>query len=259
MKIMQIGSKIVKKIFPSKIWYFLFKIYMIGNILKWRLKKNKIVDVKKIPIIINNYNRLTYLKLLIDSLVRRGYNNIFIIDNNSTYPPLLKYYENCPFPIFKLSENLGYQALWKTKIYNKFKNSYYVYTDPDVMIEEFCPEDFLQIFFSILVKYPFAQKVGFGLRIDDLPDNYINKKKVIEWEIQFWKNEVASNIYRAHIDTTFALYRPFCGKYAIETYRTGYPYLMKHLPWYVDSSALSEEEKYYITSITQPTHWSNNN
>lgn len=49
--------------------------------------KYKPTSYKNIPIIINNFNRLTCLQRLIASLEVRGYHNIYIIDNNSTYPP----------------------------------------------------------------------------------------------------------------------------------------------------------------------------
>ena len=128
----------------------------------------------------------------------------------------------------------------------------------DMEIPKECPENFLQHFLDILNKYPMAQKVGFSIEIDDLPDHFINKDKVIEHESSFWKKEVEPGVYRAQIDTTFALYRPYCkGEADIfhEVYRTGKPYTIKHLPWYVDTHNMSEEELYYVNSINQSTHW----
>ena len=63
------------------------------SLIQSALFKVNIPDAKQIPIVINNFNRLGYLKRLIASLESRGYKNIHIIDNNSTYPPLLEYYE----------------------------------------------------------------------------------------------------------------------------------------------------------------------
>lgn len=218
-----------------------------------------VVDSKAIPIIINNYNRLTYMQSLISSLTQRGYHNIYIIDNASTYPPLLEYYKDCPYTVFRLESNVGYLALWRTGIYNRFKNSYYVYTDSDMEIDENCPDDFMQKFIEVMEENPMAQKVGFGIRIDDLPDHFKNKEKVICHESQFWKNPVTADVYEAQIDTTFALYRPFCKGKADryqKTYRTGGRYVIRHLPWYVDSLNLSNEERFYVETITQSTHWS---
>ena len=73
--------------------------------------------------------------------------------------------------------------------------------------------------------------------------------------------EVEPGIYKADIDTTFALYRPYCKGVASiyqEVYRTGRPYIIKHLPWYVDTNNMSDEELYYVNNISQSTHWSKN-
>lgn len=70
-----------------------------------RLCPSKISDAHDIPIIINNYNRLTMLKKLIDSLTSRGYTNIVILDNQSTYPPLLEWYAKCQFEVIRLPKN----------------------------------------------------------------------------------------------------------------------------------------------------------
>ena len=230
------------------------------NKLRYLLFGKRLKSCFEIPIIINNYNRLDYLVKLIQSLESRGYRNIHIIDNNSSYPPLLEYYKSCKYCVYKLNTNVGYKALWKTNIYEKFKKSYYVYTDADLELDNACPDDFMNYFFMIMQKKPFSQKVGFGLKIDDLPDIFINKKQVIDWEKKHWDfpDRQIQNLFRAPIDTTFALYRPFCKGAAnrfYETYRTGYPYVVKHLPWYVDSKNLTEEELYYVNNATQSTHW----
>ena len=258
-------NNILKKIIPQQIRrilgyiYYGYCIVFIARIRCVFFEK-KIIDPKQIPIIINNYNRLGYLQRLISSLTMRGYNNIYIIDNNSSYKPLLDYYNKCPYHIFRLKENVGYLSLWKTEIYKQFKNSYYVYTDSDLEIDKDCPDDFMSKFINVIESRSLCQKVGFGLRIDNLPDYYKYKADVISWESQFWSDQVEEGLYKAQIDTTFALYRPFCKGPANsykDTYRTGFPYVVHHLPWYQNSAQLSEEDKYYIESISTSTHWSN--
>lgn len=140
-------KKQIKEVVPQK-WIdygyqFFFFMEILFRHVEYRMFGKKILNIKDVPIIINNFNRLEYLLKLINSLTSRGYNNIYIIDNASTYPPLLDYYEKTPYPVFKLKENIGYLALWKTNIFKKFKNSYYVYTDSDMEIEDFCPDDFM--------------------------------------------------------------------------------------------------------------------
>ncbi|PRX45752.1 glycosyltransferase [Salegentibacter salegens] len=216
-------------------------------------------DFKQIPIIINNYNRVSTLKKLISDLEKRGYYNIHIIDNKSTYPPLLDYYKVCPYRVYRLKKNIGFKALWRSGLWYRFFQGYYCYTDSDLSLVEDCPDDFLKTFYNLLKKYPKVHKVGFSLKIDDLPNTYHFKKEVIDWESKFYQNPKEKNVFIAPIDTTFALYRPFSkrGKRdgSMEMLRTGWPYQCHHLPWYVNSAKLSAEEEYYIKSLEAPTHW----
>lgn len=253
----------LRSLMPVSLWNNLrinyYRIVVTYANIKFRIWGIDISDSHNVPILINNYNRLEYLKILINGLESRGYRNIHIIDNNSTYPPLLEYYKTTPYDVILLGKNVGYDALWKTKVYDRFKKSYYVYTDADLEIDVKCPEDFMDYFMEILRQHPFCQKVGFSLRIDDIPDHYKNKAAVQSSESQFWKNKTKDGLYKARIDTTFALYRPFCkgasnGGY--EVYRTPEPYIVRHLPWYIDPSNMSDEEKYYINSGLIATEWS---
>lgn len=218
----------------------------------------KITNAKDIPIIINNRNRLTCVLQLIAALEKRGYFNIYIIDNDSSYPPLLEWYDKTHIKVFRLKENVGFLALWKTPLYKQFIKDYYVYTDSDVVPIEECPDDFLDLFWQTLKEKKRVQKIGFSLKIDDLPDEYANKQAVINWEKQFYEKPASPQFYEALIDTTFALYRPWmtAGKGGL-MYRSAYPYEARHMPWYVNSAELNEEEIYYIKHAKTSTHWTN--
>ncbi len=224
------------------------------------LKPSKIRDYKKIPIIINNFNRLDTMKQLIASLEKRGYSNIYIIDNLSSYPPLLEYYKTSKYPIFRLDKNIGMNALWGSGLIEKFRNDYFVYTDSDIVPLEECPDDFLLFFLQVLKKHRLAQKVGFSLKIDDLPDCYAMKDVVISVEKDYYRYQHEEMLYWAPIATTFALYRPRAkrihGNYYIEMYRTAYPYVARHLPWYMDSKNPDEENSYYLNQKLVATWYS---
>lgn len=237
--------------------------YRTGSIIdlvKEIVSPPKIQSYRQIPIIINNFNRIGSLKQLIAALERRGYNNIFIIDNLSTYPPLLEYYKSCTYTVFRLEKNLGKNALWVSGIYKKFWGEFFVYTDSDIVPIEECPDDFLLVFLNALKKHRLARKVGFSLKIDDLPDFYLMKDQVINWEKPFFEKRRDDLLYWAPIDTTFALYRPRGRRrptnYYAEVYRTAYPYMARHLPWYVDTKNPDEENRYYLEHSKSPTaYW----
>lgn len=229
------------------------------------LKKNifgvRKMDSKEIPIVINNYNRLETLLKLIVGLEKRGYSNIYIIDNNSTYPSLLDFYTNkCKYPVYMLHRNVGHLALWETGIYKQFENSYFAYTDSDVEIHPECPDDFVDCFIGLLKKHPTFMKAGFSICIDDLPDHFNLKQQVCQWESNFWRREIEPNVFKAAIDTTFAVHVPYskgCLDVSkIRCLRVGFPYSIRHLPWYVDSNKMSDEEIYYVSHLKTKTHWS---
>ncbi len=220
----------------------------------------KVKDFFSVPIIINNFNRFDKLLRLIDSLESRGYHNIWIVDNGSTYPPLLEWYSHCPYHLIFLNENVGHISIFQLGLYKAFYNSYYAYTDSDLEIDPACPADFMEKFIGLLKKYPKAVKAGFSLRIDDLPSCYANKNEVVEWERQFWRKEVEKGVYKAPIDTTFAVYRPHFVGGAVDFkdlhLRVAPPYSMRHLPWYMDSSNPTDEDRYYLSKVKTSTFWS---
>ena len=154
-------------------------------------------DAKEIPIIINNFNRLTTLRLLTETLTACGYTNIYILDNASTYPPLLEYYKTCPFTVFHLNQNLGFKALWESPLKKRFCNDYYIYTDSDVIPSDYCPKDFIDYFFKELKKHPFARKIGFSLRIDNIPDSYTQRRSY-----QFRKTILSQTCRRRSVQST---------------------------------------------------------
>ena len=84
---------------------------------------NIIKNNAKIPIIINNRDRLYHLKKLLDYLESKNINEISIVDNQSTYLPLLEFYKKTNYKIYRMQKNLGYLSLWKTELYNKFKKT----------------------------------------------------------------------------------------------------------------------------------------
>lgn len=180
-----------------------------------------------------------------------GIQDIYLIDNDSTYEPLLEYYKSTPHTVIKTGHNGGHLIPWSggyVSTYASGRN--YVVSDPDVMPIEECPLDMFDYFISLFEKYPQVEKIGPGLKIDDLPDHYSLKDGVITHESQFWSMESPeSDIYFAPIDTTLALYKSHIGHQFHNCIRTGFPYLARHLPWYVDSQNLTEEETYYRSRL----------
>lgn len=223
------------------------------------LSRRRHVDPADIPVVINSFNRLTTLRLLTDSLEQRGITNIVIIDNQSTYGPLLEWLERCPYRVIHLGDNLGFRAIWRSPLTRKLRKGWFIYTDSDVMLSPDCPSDVVaRLYKAMTVDHPMALKAGLSIRIDDLPAHYAHREQVIASEKRFWQQRDGS-MYRAPIDTTFALYRPGSGlnrSRAAESWRLAPPYSLLHLPWYADSSSPSDEEQYYLSHCRHATTWS---
>lgn len=213
-------------------------------------------------------DRVTYLK---DVLAWVDHMDVTLIDLDSTYEPLLEFYRETNHNVIFTHHNLGQRIPWLLSLVPQFEE--YIVTDPDVVPVETCPSDWLDVMRTVLYdrgqverrmeRYPeddpatlITQKVGFGLKIDDIPDHYIMKPQVLDWEGKLWGDRYDVAGYEAHevpIDTTFALYRPGAwipggdgGANDIwPAFRLGEPYVARHLPWYTDSQNPTEEDIFY--------------
>jgi hypothetical protein len=232
----------------------------------------EIHSVKDTPIFILNKDRLDCTKLLVESLQKRNYCNITIIDNLSTYEPLLEWYPKSGTNVF-INNVAGTcnGALYFLAIQHKLQpfadavnNGWYVYTDSDTVPIDEAPQDFIENMIEVGEKHA-GHKIGMGIKIDDLPDTFYKKEEVIKHESIFWGplgiiEGEKMPVYRGPTDTTFAIYRP--GTHPLQGttatgVRTGHPYLVKHIPWYYDYNKLPEDEVYYLKHLdVNWTHWS---
>ena len=212
-----------------------------------------------------NFNRLKWTKQLAIDLVERGFTPV-ILDNNSSYPPLLDWYNSSEFKfkLVKFDKNHGHRAFYHSGFYKEVTDEYFAMTDPDLDIT-CAPEDFKEVIMKgFSAKHEFIAnnddivKVGLNLKIDDLPeksdDLIINPDDIISHEKGYGGGEVNKGLYiPAQLDTTFAIYRNAGrGEYTLwPSIRTAPPYEARHLPWYSTYSKLDEEDKYYMNSIVR--------
>ena len=219
------------------------------------------LDPRDVPIFINSFNRVVCLRRLIGWLQAHGHRRIIVIDNASTYPPLLAYYagiETQGVTVLRLGENVGSRALWDRDLLRAAGvASEFVYTDPDIVPAASCPGDVIAHFQAQLNTHPDVEKIGLGLLVDRIPPHFRHRDAVLHWEAQFWRRPAARGLMFAQVDTTFALYRPGAPHaQSNRNLRTTYPYLGEHLGWYEDSANPSEEDRFYrATARTDVTNW----
>jgi hypothetical protein len=211
-------------------------------------------------------DRVSYAKQCVASLREAGL-DVHIIDHGSTYPPAMDWITlDIDLGVGRVHRytNRHPQELWRTWGLREYvePGERFIVTDCDVVVDESCPNDWVEQLEDILRRYPNRRKVGLGLRTDDLPDHYQHRRKVIEWEHQHWMNPVEGNppyLYGAAVDTTLALYQPldvFASFSLGPALRTGYPYMARHLSWYEDSSNPSNEQRWYEQHMNRDfSHW----
>lgn len=227
--------------------------------------------MKNIPLIIPNFNQLTYLKNLINWW--RWYNpqgRVFIVDNASTYEPLLAYYDTLNeggmdvfrYPENRLGKNL--REFIDKNIIDKYE--YYVISDPDIMPHPNTPQNFLEHWVNY-IKSGF-HRVGFNLIISELPSWLNYRDGILYDESELIKDRLVVrcegfNGYRAPIDTTFAMYTtknsgwysPMNGEDWSNALRIFDAF---HLGWYIDGDRLNKEMEYYFKSARYRVPGQNN-
>lgn len=218
------------------------------------------------PCIIITRDRVSYLKACLASLERFMYQGIgvgyeldvHIVDHGSAYEPMLDYLNSSPFPVWRRGDQLP-RDLWTWDGLRRIVGDgrRYLVTDPDVVVDDDCPGDWLcrmtdETSFNPMVK------IGFGIRVDDLPDTQLGRE-ARAWEAGFWLSRTRSGkAWNAPVDTTLALYPPLsvvADFHLGPAVRLDAPYLIRHLPWY---GVLDENEHGYYRSRLLPgsSHWS---
>jgi hypothetical protein len=179
---------------------------------------------------------------------------VIIIDNASTYPPLLEWYLHCPVRVMRLKVSQGPRAALSGCIEYK-PNERFIITDSDLDLSAI-PKDFLRVLNAGLDQNSDICKVGLSLELNDLPSDGIVAGAAKEVEAGYWTTK-RGDFYVAGIDTTFALYRGsnFPCVYG-PALRSDRPYVARHLSWYITPNNVTEEDRYYFDHLDP--NWAHN-
>lgn len=195
------------------------------------------------PVFIINRDRLTIMAHMADYIADCPGTYPVIVDNGSTYPPLLEYYKTTPHKVKLLDGNGCSTVIWFCGILDEYNiHERFILTDPDLVLDSI-PKDWLHLFHLGLDRYPWAQKAGFSLEINDLPNTNIGNAAKAH-ETSMWGHKLDGQFYKAIIDTTFCMVRKIHDFPAVRTAR---PYTAKHAPWYYISKAdIPPDELHYM-------------
>ena len=242
---------------------------MGGKLIYYQYKKLNAIEsftnssINNIPVFIICYNQYTFVKSMVDQLLKYT-NNIYIIDNKSTYPPLVKYLKDMENKINIIYKDKNYgHFVYKMDDIVQLGGEKYIITDPDLELNPNLPMNFIEILYNLSEKYK-ANKVGFALDIvNNINPNLTCKindidYKITEWEKQFWENKIDDDtyeLYNADIDTTFVLINP---KYPTDMrVRVAGDFTCIHKPWVIDyeKKLLDGELDYYKNNNNISSTW----
>tara|TARA_R110002153_G_scaffold246678_1_gene402556 strand:- start:2400 stop:3056 length:657 start_codon:yes stop_codon:yes gene_type:complete len=206
------------------------------------------MSINPINVFLINRNLLTTTKNTLDFLRKEKRVKVYILDQQSTYVPLLDYYKTIKEQIF-YNKNEGPYSAWDVKYRNLRRNNFIV-ADSDCLYDK-VPSNWLDIMINTLEESN-VSKVGFSLEIENLPDSQIGKDAYIH-ESKYWMNKNKYG-WDAHVDTTFAMYKPYC-PFTYDAIRLDKPYCIEHSPWYITEDNISEEWIYYLKNASSISTW----
>jgi hypothetical protein len=210
-----------------------------------------------VPVFVTYRDRRTMLQRCLESLTKRGFRDITVIDNGSEHPlewGSTDYWGLADTDIKVVRSDNSHRQLAPWALGLVPTDSYYIVMDGDIELD--CPDDVAEVLIHALERNSAITKLGLGIRTDDfpwpLPERYwysylmeyacnnTNRFKIIE---HLPNDEYSPDIIDAAVDTHFAMHRPGSQWGGINGARTLAPYLCRHLPWY--NADYSEEEKLY--------------
>jgi hypothetical protein len=199
--------------------------------------------------------------------------NLVVLDQASTYPPLLALLSEIEreVTVIRMRDNNGPHWMF-TSGFSSILPEYFIYTDPDIRFPDDMPRSLVSDLMRVMTAAR-ATKVGLALDISQ-PEKIKNAilpigesvYSIPEWERQFWRRPIrfrGFEVYKAPVDTTFALYHrsrfdAFVRRFRAESvyycmdmpgsYRLAGRYTSVHLPWMLDDPIPEEELAHYITN-----------
>ena len=232
-----------------------------------------------LPVFVNAFNQLTYVRDTLDWFARHGFGRVVVVDQVSTYPPLLAYYDSDAFRakarLIALAENVGPRRALED--WPEFGRSLpYIFTDPDLALPDAPADDMVTRMFALSRKHR-AQKVGLALNLDradafaDTVARYDGGPliDIVAWEQRFWRERLEDGVYRANVDTTFRLYNPDVATHWRDRWRAlqgkawrprairvALPgFVAEHRPWFRDDGQTDEERAFYRQTAQNWTNW----
>ena len=213
-----------------------------------------------IPVFIIAFNNPTYVSSMIDQLLKYT-SDIYVIDNCSTFPPMIKLLDETKVNVIRMPQNYGHMVYLRPEIQDLVKGDCYCITDPDLRLNQNLPSNFIEIFKNISDDYQ-MYKVGFALdRLNNIRTDVTFKgKSITDWEAFVWNCRVDHpkiEMYYAEIDTTFCLInKKYKDDNLCNHIRVAGDFLCIHRPWLVTwKDELPEDELSFYRTHSKCSSW----
>jgi hypothetical protein len=213
------------------------------------------VGKDEIAFVINCRDRLADLRKLLHWVMNINEYpvKIVLLDNNSTYKPLLSYYETLPsnIQVIKFEKNYGRRAIKRLLIRSKIP--FYIYTDCDIVPKETCPPNVISHLINLAKRYPHVHKVGLGIEYEDLPEhNELKTHIVLAQKKHHEKETPGKEAYITEVKSKFALYRIQISEVMQfkNNLRTKKPFIARHQTWYLNTHDLPKDFLHYARNAS---------
>ncbi|GGE63127.1 hypothetical protein [Actibacterium pelagium] len=237
---------------------------------------------QKTPVFINSFNQPTYVQNSVNWLSENGFENVTVMDNDSTSPELLEYFRSEAFSskarLWALGKNIGPRYAILEIIQEHGDEAPFIFSDPDIALPRPPANNFLTRLFELAEKHNVI-KVGLALDISrpelfrglEIVRPNGRRVRAEQWERRYWKHAIEKNVFSASVDTTFFLYVPGRDVTQCRLRHFGYRqpkapsirvagegFVAQHRPWYIDDGMTDAERQFYVDSSKSVASWSRN-
>ena len=229
-----------------------------------------------IPVVVVARNNPTMIRLLVQQLRDCFDARVIVLDDASDFPPMLEYLSSLAsderVSVVRAESAGGPHSWFRSPLHPALLAlpRFFAYTDADLRLGSDLPRNFLCVLAHLSQRLN-VPKVGLALDLSDAERmwpqaDFYGAHSVWGWENNFWGASVevpgwpgfgAQRVFRAAVDTTFAVYdkallscsndeypsQPcFTAKNAV---RVAGSFSAKHRPWYPAALAVLPQEELY--------------
>jgi hypothetical protein len=232
------------------------------------LSASEMAQRASLPVFVNSFEQMSYLRDTLRWFACNGFRDVTVIEQGSTYGPLIDWYASSDFSgmarLWWLGKNVGPRRAVRKAASRLGAGRPFIFTDPDLDLPDPPDPEFLTRMFALGAAHGVA-KVGLALDLSD-PDKInlchpIGRGHTIaSYFSRFYEHPLEPHVWRANTDTTFFLHvpQPHLPDFGILQSQPRIPglriggagFVAGHRPWYFDNGMSTEEEAHYRRRTT---------